>query len=100
MELARIIKPAHPAELNIRVLRNEEIKRTSTPEGIPETRAAKKTGISEKLSFKKGNAGKRESLPKKPSIKDITINIELYTVVKTLLCLMLNFSPLSNYTKY
>jgi hypothetical protein len=65
---------------------------------MPEIRAARKTGMSEKLNFKKGKTGKIDNRPKNPSIRDITINMELYTVVRTLLCLIILCPP--TYTKY
>lgn len=98
MEVDLIINPIHPAELNISVLKSEEIKIISIPDGIPQIRAARKTGMSAKLNFRKEIPGKIDSRPKKPSINDITINIELYTVVRTLFRLIILY-PLS-YTKY
>lgn len=83
-EVSLIKNPAQPAELNIKVLKDEEIKRTIIPEGTPEIKVAKKMGISEKSSFKKGKTGKIESLPKYPSNKVITINTELYVIFSVL----------------
>ncbi len=97
-EVSLIKNPAQPAVLNIRVLKDEEIKRTTMPEGAPEIKVAKKMGISEMSSFKKGKTGKMESLPRYPSIKVITINTELYVILSVLFVVII-FVPLT-YTKY
>ena len=83
-EVSLIIKPAQPAELKRSVLKEDETKRTTAPEGAPQIKVAKKMGISEKSNFKKGKTGKIESLPKYPSINVITINTELYVILRVL----------------
>ncbi len=97
-EVSLIINPARPAELNKSALNEEETKRTIIPEGTPKIMVAKKTGISEKSNFKKGNTGKIESLPKYPSTSVSTINTELY-VILSVLFLFIFFISLT-YTKY
>ena len=47
-EVALIINPIHPEELNITALSNEVTNQTVTPEEIPETAAERKIGMSEK----------------------------------------------------
>lgn len=97
-EVILIKNPAQPAELKSNVLKAEETKRTTMPEGIPEIRVAKKIGTSEKSSFKKGKTGKIESRPKYPSNKVVTINIELYVILRVLFIFI--YISLLTYTKY
>ena len=47
-EVALITNPIHPEELYITALSSAVINQTVTPEGIPETAADRKIGISEK----------------------------------------------------
>lgn len=97
-EVSLIANPAQPAELNIKVLNEEETKRTIMPEEIPEIKVAKKMGISEKSNFRKGKTGKIESRPRYPNINVITMNIELY-VILSVLFISIYFNSLT-YTKY
>ena len=91
-------KLIHPTELNIIERINDETIKTIAPEENPNKSVVKNTGISEKSSFKKGTIANIDMRPKKPKISEITINIALYVIVRTLFIFII--ICYLTYTKY